>query len=241
MPHTNHASHNVHSVHSVHAQTMAPRCTSVGITLSKLADPKANQSYWNDLKTKINNTRARWGLSTTGTNDIYTPPVDSKTLASQWNTNIKDRLNASPATGFGTPTDTATAGTTKLNDVNYTYGKAIDSAASKYCTTVCPSVCTSVHSSHTNHASHGSHTDHDSHDSHNSHSDHQSHNSHSSHSQHENHNSHVSHYSHSAHENHSSHSQHSSHASTCDCVGDTCYCEGRTCSRDGCTTNFCQE
>lgn len=218
MAHTNHASHTVHAVHAVHAQSMAPTCTSVGTTLTKLGDAKTSQAYWNDLKTKINNARARWGLSTTEANDIYTPAIDAETLASQWNTYVKDRLDASPMTGFGTSIEAATADTTKLNDVNYIYNKAVDIAGSKYCTTVCPSVCTSVHSSHTNHASHGAHTNHSSHDSHNSHAEHNSHDSHSSHSQHGSHASHSEHSNHVDHSNHSSHAEHASHDSHAACV-----------------------
>ncbi len=270
MPHTNHASHAVHSVHSVHSNTLGPTCTTVGTTFTKLdvAQAKANQTYWNDLKAKINSTRARWGLSTTAAANTYTPPVNGKSLASEWNSYIRDNLNTAPMNSFGTAPSTATANTSKLNDIGYIYSKGIDIAASKYCTTVCPSVCTSVHASHTNHASHGAHTDHASHDSHASHADHASHASHASHTDHSSHASHAdhsnhmshadhsshtshgshsdhanhnSHADHASHDSHASHADHASHDSTCDCVGDTCYCEGRTCSRSGCTTNFCQE
>jgi len=163
-----------HTNHSAHSNTVAPRCTTVGTTFTKLSEAKTSQAYWNDLKTKINSVRSRWGLSTTGANDTYTPPVDSKVLASQWNTNIRDRLNVAPMTSFGQSALTAST-STALNNIGYTYDKAVDVAASKYCTTVCPSVCTSVHSSHTNHGSHGSHNEHSQHDAHSQHGVHSNH------------------------------------------------------------------
>jgi hypothetical protein len=198
--HTNHNSHTNHSQHSVHSDTYDDTCSNVGTTFTELSDPITSDTFWNDLKEKINHVRNSWSMSNS---DDYTPTSDSEVLASEWNSHIRDRLEEDPLDKFGDTTPTAQATVSllsKLSDFGYPAG--IDYAESKYCNTVCNTVCVSYHSDHTNHNSHNNHSDH---------SYHSSHSNHSSHSEHLSHSDHTAHFSHADHSSHSDHSYHHSH------------------------------
>lgn len=195
--HTSHNSHNNHSQHAVHSDTYDDTCSDVGTTFSELSDPITSDTFWNDLKSKIDHVRNSWSMTN---NDTYTPASDAEVLASEWNSHIRDRLEEDPLDKFGDDTPTAQSEISflsKLSDFGYPAG--IDYAESKYCNTVCNTVCTSYHSDHTNHNSHNNHTNH---------SNHQSHSNHNSHTDHDSHIDHDSHYDHSDHSDHDYHHSH---------------------------------